>query len=88
MLMEKDLICFEEEKETEEKTYLDIKVEMLKDFCLNDSEAIKAYLEKHTEGMPEGEKKEITLNRLCRDLIMAYYNGDRTYTKPRRRKAV
>ena len=86
MLMEKDLDLFT--NATEEKSYLDLKVEMLADFCLNDSEAIRAYLEKNTEGMPEGEKKEIRLDTLCRDLIMAYYDGDRTYTIPRRKKVL
>lgn len=81
MLMEKDLeLCTAKEKKEEEKTYLDYKVKVLKGFRVNNEKAVRAYLEKETEGMPEGEKKEIVLDRLCRKLIMAYYDGDRTYT--------
>lgn len=65
----------------EEKEYLKEKLRTLRDFGLTDKAALKDYLEEKLDAMPDNSKRDIQLDNICRQLILNFLDGDRTFVK-------
>ena len=63
------------------KDYIDDKAHILKDFGMNNTRAIKSYFESKIADLATDEKKEIKIDRLARDMIESYFNGDHTFVR-------
>ena len=70
-----------------EKPYVDEKAYALFELGLRDIEAVKAYLLRETKNDPTEEAKENHMDRLARQMLKDYYNGDITFIKTTKSKA-
>lgn len=62
------------------KKYIHDKARLLHQFGLSDSESVEAYFKIKTEGMPD-DKAELKIERLARDMLKNFFDGDRTFVK-------
>ena len=62
------------------KGYITQKCDTLRDFGITDRQKLKAYLKAKTADITDPEKKEIRIDRLCRDIIRNFLdNRDMTF---------
>lgn len=71
----------------EEKTYLEQKVDVLYDIGMSDKHAIREYLKSETKNDISEEARENHIDRLARDMMMNYYDGDVSFVKTNKTKA-
>lgn len=63
------------------KDYIDDKAHILNDFGMNNTRAIKSYFERKISDLTTDESKEIKIDRLARDMIEAFFDGDHTFVR-------
>lgn len=63
-------------------SHLELKIEVLNDVGINDTAKVKAYLENAIKGLQTEEQKQRRLDLLARNMISAYFEGDRKFVVP------
>lgn len=61
------------------KTYIEHRVDMLAEFGISDTAALKSYLINKTKNATSEVKKEIQVDNICKTILDDYFNGDRTF---------
>ena len=59
--------------------YIREKCRVLKELGLTNTSALKAYFKAETKDITDEAKRENKIDRLARDLINNYYDGDRSF---------
>lgn len=59
--------------------YMTQKCELLKDFGINNENALRLHFRREIMGITDDTKKEMKIERLCHDIIKNYLHGDKTY---------
>lgn len=63
------------------KNYIEQKCKVLSQLGMTDTPAIKSYLQAKVSNVNDNVQKEIRLDNICRTMIVAYFDGDRTFVK-------
>jgi hypothetical protein len=63
------------------KQYINHKVHVLKEIGMTDSNAIRDYFYSKISDISTDEKKELKIDRLARDMIDSYFDGDHTFIR-------
>ena len=54
---------------------------VLEELGLTDTEKVKSYIKEKTNGMENDAAFERRLDNVCRQMIMDFYDGDKTFVK-------
>ena len=71
-------------EEVEKMNYLDYKAKILYQIGLTDIDSVKAYLEEKSIDAPTELNKRVKIDNAARQIMMDYYDGDRTFILRRR----
>lgn len=74
-------------EEMQEMDYLQYKTDVLYQLGLTNKEDVKEYLENKCKDAPTELKKRIQIDNAARTIMMAYYDGDRTFCKAKKKPA-
>lgn len=63
------------------KQYINHKTQVLRELGMTDSNSIRSYFYRQIADVPTDEKKELKIDRLARDMIESYFDGDMSFVR-------